>query len=338
MSEACAEQSSEKVRVTNSEIAEMIRSNDRFLIVSHQRPDGDCIGSTMGLLLGLRALGKTVAAYNSTGLTEKWSFVPCWQEIRTSMPEWTPNVTIFVDCGSAARVRDGFRAPGISINIDHHITNDCFGDFNLIEVEACAVGEQIYNLLKELGVEVDSDIASSIYLSIMSDTGSFRYSNTSARAFHIAGEMVSAGANPGETCQRVYESKSKGEMALIAQVLNRLNYEEEETFVWSELLQADYQANGGPESEPEGLVSDIRAVNGVEVSCLMHELPNGEGIRAGWRGKGNVDCTAIAEACGGGGHFNAAGAMIRGVTYEEGKRKVLETSRRVVAEWVSKNR
>lgn len=324
----------EKQHVGVGEIARILREEQGgILIVSHQRPDGDCLGSTMGLLLGLRKLGKKVAAYNASPLGAKWEFVAGIAAVQNKLPDWTPSLTVFVDCGGVKRVADDFAPAGMTVNIDHHLTNERFGDVNYIDIDACAVGEQIFLLLDQLGVAVDRDIASALFLSILTDTGSFRYSNTSARAFHLAGDLVAAGAEPGAISMAVYESRTKGEYALTARVYGNLRYEMDDKLVWSELRLADYEAAGGPESEPEGLVTDIRGVVGVEVSCLIHEVAGG-GVRAGFRGKGSVDCSAIAQACGGGGHFNASGAFIKDVPYEVGKARVLAELRRGVAEWL----
>ncbi len=311
---------------------ELLRAHDRILIVSHQRPDGDCLGSTLGLYLVLKHLGKTVAAYNATSLTLKWDFVPAIANVHNALPAWKPELTVFVDCGSVRRVSDEFAPVGTILNIDHHLTNDRFGDINYIDIEACAVGEQIFRIMGELHVPLTPEIATSLYLSILTDTGGFRYSNTSARAFRIAGELVDAGADAALISQEAFESRGKGELALMARVLSNLHYECGDVMVWSELNWNDYLECGGRESEPEGLASDMRGVRGVEVSCLLHENEDGT-LRAGFRGKGNIDCSAIAQVCGGGGHFNASGAMVKGLTFNEAKVKVLEVVRAAAQAW-----
>ncbi len=317
-----------------AEIAQLIKQADDFLIVSHMRPDGDCLGSTIGLAAGLLSLGKRVAAYNASPLTEKWSFLEGIGLVSNDLPDWNPQSTIFVDCGSIDRVRPDFSPKGKVINIDHHLTNTRFGEWNYIDIDACAVGEQIHALLHVLDVEITPQIAGALYLSIMTDTGSFRYSNTSGRAFKIAGDLVEAGANVAELAQAVFESRSREEVALMAKAYTSLTYDLDGTFAWAELRKADYEAHGGYENEPEGLSSDLRGVEGVEVSCLMHEMPDGS-LRAGFRGKGKVDCASIAGACGGGGHFNAAGAHLKGGTYEELRAKVLQEVEKGVKIWRS---
>ncbi|MCC6547237.1 bifunctional oligoribonuclease/PAP phosphatase NrnA [Candidatus Sumerlaeota bacterium] len=313
-------------------LAEILRERNNYLIVSHMRPDGDCLGSTMGLYHGLVKLGKKVAAYNATPLVDKWSFIPGVKNVLNELPGAPFDITIFVDCGGVSRVSDDFSPTGTTINIDHHLTNDRFADYNYIDIDACAVGEQIFDLLKMLDVPITAEIASCLYLSILTDTGGFRYSNTSSEALRVAGELVAAGAAPGVISQAVYETREKGEFMLTARALSRLRYEMDDAIVWSELFWKDYEECGGIESEPEGLVSEMRGVRGVEVSCLLHETDEGW-LRVGFRGKGQVDCSAIAQACGGGGHFNASGAAIKNMKYAEAKEIVLAEVRKGVQAW-----
>lgn len=320
--------------VTMEEVASLIREADDILIVSHLRPDGDCLGSTMGLYHALVQLGKRVAAYNVGPLGDKWDFVPGIEAIIDTMPAWTPKWTVFVDCGAIYRVSDDFSPVGKTINIDHHLTNSVFADYNHIDPEACAVGEQIYNLSLLLGVTVTPEIASSLFLSILTDTGGFRYPNTSAAALRLAGDLVDAGADPGAISQSVFESRSKGEFLLTGRVFAKLKFEEDDALVWGEIRWADIMEAGGPDSEPDGLSSEIRGVVRCEVSCLFIETEEGW-CRAGLRGKGGINCGAIADSLGGGGHFNASGLMIRDLSFEDAKLKVLGELRKAVRAWAA---
>lgn len=317
------------------ETADLLRRHDHILICSHLRPDGDCLGSTIGLLLALRQMGKTVAAYNVGPIGSKWAFLPHIDEVRPEFPAWTPSFVVTVDCGSRARVSDTFAPTVPTLNIDHHLTNTLFGDFNYIDIEACAVGEQIYWLLAELGVEITPAIALGLYTSILTDTGSFRYSNTTPRALRSASELVEAGADAAVVSMAVYESRTRGEVELMARAYASTRYEFDGVFCWAELRGADYAAAGGWDHEPEGLASDLRAVEGVEVSCLFQESPDGT-IRAGFRGKGKIDCSAIAAQLGGGGHFNASGAVIKNAAFDEARDRVLAVIRRATAEYLAK--
>lgn len=321
-----------KKKVSLDDVAGMLREGDDFLIVSHLRPDGDCLGSTMGLFHTLAQLGKRVAAYNVGPIGDKWAFVPGIEAVKDSFPDWTPQWTVFVDCGAVYRVSDDFEPVGKTINIDHHLTNSVYAEYNHIDPEACAVGEQIFHLSKALGARMTPEIASSLFLSILTDTGGFRYPNTSAAALRLAGDLVEAGADPGAISQAVFESRGKGEFKITGEVFSNLNFELDDALVWGEILWDTIMEAGGPDAEPDGLSSEIRGVIGCEVSCLFIQTEEGW-CRAGLRGKGGVNCGAIADSLGGGGHFNASGLMIRDLPYEEAKLKVLEEVRKAVRAW-----
>jgi phosphoesterase RecJ-like protein len=313
--------------VTNlAETARVLRDADDVLIVSHIRPDGDCVGSTVALLFGLESMGKRVAAYNVSKLNQKLNFLEGADRIRQSLPHWPVRYTVFVDCGGLTRVSDDFVPQGVTINIDHHLTNEVFAEYNYIDPEAASVGEQIYNILECLGVQITSRIAQGVFMSLMTDTGSFRYSNTSAATLELAARMARAGAVPWEIASHYYESRDYGEMMLTGRAFNRMQLEFDGRLAWSELRVTDYDDVGGDDVEPDGLVNEMRQITGVEVSLLIHECRDG-GIRAGFRGRGHVDCAAVAAVCGGGGHFNAAGCRIPGVTFEEGRERVLAATR-----------
>lgn len=321
-----------RARIGLEETAALLRERDDFLIVSHQRPDGDCIGSTIGLLFGLEAMGKRVAAYNASRFPEDMKFLPGRERVRNTLPPWPVQTTVFVDCGGVKRVSDDFQPIGVSLNIDHHLTNEAYADFNFIDPDASAVGDQIYQLLMHLGVKLTPVIATGLYLSVMSDTGGFRFSNTTAETFRLAAKLVEAGADPGMVAQEYYESRHPGEFLIVGRALSRLRIEEHGAVAFSWIEKQDYVDAGGEEAEPEGLVNELRAIRGVEISVLLHEGLDGV-VRVGFRGKGRINCAAIASACGGGGHFNASGAILRGLSLADGEKKVQGIVRAAVHSW-----
>jgi len=309
--------------VAIEKVARELFKRDRFLICSHVRPDGDCVGSTLALLFTLESLGKTVRAYNPSPIPLNFQFLPGWERIQNQRQDgFVPETTVFVDCGGPDRVEDGFVPQGYVINIDHHATNDVFGDVNYIDVKATAVGEQIYAIVEKLNVPMTPEIASNLYLAILSDTGGFRYPNTRMHTFEVAARLVDAGANPSRIAQEFYETRSPESLWLQGQVLANLHFECGGALCWSEIRWDMYKNAGGDENEPDGLVSDMRGIRGVEVSALLHELEEG-GLRVGIRSKGNVDVSILAQLLGGGGHHNASGAYILG-DYETIKKRVLE--------------
>jgi len=317
-------------RASLRKIAKVLRERDRFLICSHVRPDGDCIGSTLALLLILESMGKRVAAYNPSPIPDNLRFAPSSNRILNHLNNgFEPDVMVFVDCGDPDRVDKDFKAKGFVINIDHHPTNSIFGDLNYVDCEATAVGEQIFHLAEELGVALTPDVASNLLLSIIADTGGFRYPNTTERTFDMARRLVEAGASASKVAQEVFETRSPASLWLEGQVFGNLHFECGNTLVWSEITWDMYKQAGGEDNEPDGLVSTIRGIRGVEVSLLVHEIEEG-GLRVGIRSKGKVDVSALAIQLGGGGHHNASGAYILG-NYEEIKARVVEAARQHVA-------
>ncbi|MDX2175150.1 MAG: bifunctional oligoribonuclease/PAP phosphatase NrnA [Candidatus Sumerlaeia bacterium] len=336
---ATAAQPSDAARgraVTLAGAAEFLSAHDDFLLVSHVRPDGDCVGSMVGLALALESLGKRVACYNvSAPLGPKLNFLEGAEKVSAKLPEWTPRCTVFVDCGAIHRVGEGFTPMGPSLNIDHHLSNEGFGDLNYIDIDVAAVGEQVWLLCAELGVEVTPPIASAIYLSVMADTGSFKYSNTTGKTLALAGKLAELGADVATIASAHYESRDFSEMKLSGIALSRLTLEFDGALVWGEILRGDYLQFGGEDAEPEGLVNEMRQILGVQVSMLIHERPSG-GARVGFRGKGMVDVAAIAAELGGGGHFNAAGAVLPPGDYQQIRQRILEIARRHMAAAVAR--
>lgn len=317
--------------VNLAQVAGMLTEGDDFLIVSHLRPDGDCLGSATGLLMGLETMGKRVAAYNHTGVPRRLEFVPAADRVKTALPDWQPSLVIFVDCGARDRVQANFRPTAPTLNIDHHATNTRFGDWNYIDIEAAAVGEQILDLLTVLAVPITRDIATSLYTSIAADTGSFRYPSTTARTLDKGALLLARGADAASICQQLYESRSRGELMLTGTAFARMVFDFDGLLAWSELKKEDYRAAGGIEHEPEGLVTDMRGVDGVEVSLLLHEVEP-RGIRCGLRSKGKFDCSKLATELGGGGHRNASGYFNDTVDFDTEKRRIMEITHRHLRE------
>lgn len=324
--------SSERKMISLEETVALLRESDNILVASHLRPDGDCVGSSVALVLGLQQLGKRVAAFNRDEINVKMNYLEGAEMFSQSFPDWPVDITVFVDCGAVHRVADDFVPPGKrTLNIDHHLSNDRYADFNYIDIEAAAVGEQICNILKKLGAKITPAIAAGAYLSLMSDTGGFRYSNTTASSFDLAAELVRAGASPGLTSTMYYESRDPGELILTGRAFSRIKMELDGKLAWAELRAEDYDIVGGEDVEPDGLVNELRQMRGVEVSLLIHERKDG-GLRAGLRGKGLVDCAAIASSFGGGGHFNASGLNMPNRPYAEARDFVLRDTMRQIEE------
>ena len=321
----------EKYAKVIREISEILKKRNSFLVCGHIRPDGDCIGSQMALYFALKDMGKEVRLFNAGPIQEQFSFVPEIGCIETTLDySYKPDVCIYVDCGSRERVIDKTPPSDILVNIDHHPSNGSFGDVNYIDPGATAVGEQLYHIFREMQVPLTPEIAMCLYLSVLTDSGSFRFSNTSAVTFAVASAAVQAGADPAAIAQAFYENKTPESVYLSSLVLENLHYECDGAFVWSEITWDMYESAGGEKNEPEGLVGEMRGIKGVEISILFHELPEG-GMRAGLRSKGKIDVSRIAREMGGGGHVNASGCYIEG-DYESLKNKLISSARKNVEE------
>ena len=232
-------------------IAKYIREHNDFVIVGHSRPDGDCIGSCLGLMHMLRAMGKKAFFYTPGPVPDNLKFLPGANEIKLVLPKRLPASMIVVDCSDEARVSDEFRVSGYVCNIDHHKSNSFFGDLNWVDVEAGAAAEQIYQLIDALGVKMTPDIAQCLYTGIFTDSGGFRFANTDAALLEAAAHCVKCGASAAMIAEEIYATVPLESIRLTAKVLSHLNFEYGGKFVWSELRRADYVAAGGEAFEPE---------------------------------------------------------------------------------------
>jgi phosphoesterase RecJ-like protein len=312
------------------EICRVIRANSRFLICGHARPDGDCLGSCLGLYGILQEMGKTVRFFTPGPIQEFFHFLPNIEHTITTPPQPIEGeIVIYVDCGDFDRVDELYRPEGFVINIDHHLSNATFGALNWVDTEAAAAGEQIYRLALALEVPISRSVATCLFTAIMADTGGFRFSNTDQNAFRAVAHLVECGANPAAIAEAVFENRKPQAVWITGHIYQTLKYEFDGRFVWNEMRRDLYEAAGGDEFEPEGLCSDMRAIAGVEVSVLFHETPEGW-CRIGLRSKGKVNVSELARMLGGGGHHNASGAYVK-EPYESARDRALETIRAYLA-------
>ncbi|HPB32668.1 MAG TPA: bifunctional oligoribonuclease/PAP phosphatase NrnA [Candidatus Sumerlaeota bacterium] len=315
-------------------IADVVHSHRRFLVCGHIRPDGDCIGSQMALYYLLKQMGKDVRLYNAGPILDFFLFMPGIELLSDRLdPSFDPEVCFCLDCGAINRIAEGFSPPGFVINMDHHKSNDMYGDINYVDARATAVGEQVFHLAAILDESLSPEMGTSIYLALLSDSGSFRYANTTPLTFAVAARAVAAGANPSRIAEQFYDNRTRESVALKAQVFSRMRFSCGGALVWGEITQNMYQDAGGEMNEPDGLVSEMRGIRGVWTSILFHEIPEG-GIRAGLRSRGKMDVSVIAAEMGGGGHVNASGCFVRG-DYAALRDRLLEIAERHVSAFVA---
>lgn len=308
-------------------IAEAIRSHDRFLVATHENPDGDALGSLLATALTLGELGKDAVMYLSgtTPLPREYEFMVL-DELRRTLPADTAErVVVAVDCANEKRLGPDhaalLEASAFVIDIDHHHDNSRFGDVNLIVPEASSTGEILREVIASLGVELIPEIAEALYIAVVTDTGRFQYSNTSAKSLRLAAELVDAGADVHRVFQGVYENVAFAKLKLLARALDHAQVYEGGRLIVSHLERGDYERAGAAEPFAEGIIDYLRAVEGAEMAALIREPPsaNGPTRRVSLRTtEEELDVSAIARKSGGGGHRQAAGfsseASVREIT------------------------
>jgi phosphoesterase RecJ-like protein len=296
-------------------VADAIRANDRFLVVTHENPDGDALGSMLGTALALRALRKDVVMYlsGSAPTPAEYRFLDL-TDVRRELPgDLEERILLAVDCANERRIGEtntGVDRAKLVVNVDHHHDNSQFGNLNLIVADASSTSEIIRDVLADLDVALTPEIAAALYVGLVTDTGRFQYSNTTPKALRLAAELVEAGADVHGIFQHVYETVQFAKLKLLARALERAQLFEGGRLVVSYLLKDDFGAVGAVEPYSEGIIDSLRAVEGSEMVALIREPPRNEGParRVSLRSSHDeVDVSAIARKEGGGGHRQAAG-------------------------------
>jgi bifunctional oligoribonuclease and PAP phosphatase NrnA len=294
-----------------------LRDNDRFAVTSHEAPDGDALGSLLGIGLALRSLGKDVVMFlgGPAPLPGEYRFLELERRglVRERPTDLGERVLVAVDCASAHRVgaEPGVvEAAPLTVNIDHHHDNPRFGDVNLVAADASSTGEVLADVLRELGVALTPEIAEALYIALVTDTGRFQYANTTPKALRLAADLVEAGADVHRVFQGVYENVQFAKLKLLARALERAQVLEGGEIVVSHLLRGDFEAVGASEPYSEGIIDVLRSVEGSLVSALIREPPRdgAPARKVSLRSSvDEVDVSAIARKSGGGGHREAAG-------------------------------
>ena len=296
-------------------IAAAIHEHDRFLVTTHENPDGDALGSLLASKLVLDQLGKDTVIYlaGDTPLPREYSFMELGNLLRRPPADADQRVLFAVDCANERRLGPDptilQRAP-LVIDIDHHHDNSRFGQLNYIEPNASSTGEIMRDLITELGVELTPEIAEALYIAVVTDTGRFQYANTTAKALRLAAELVEAGADVHRVFQGIYENVAFAKLKLIAKALEHAQVFEGGRVIVSHLEREDFDAAGAEEPYSEGIIDYLRAVEGAEIAALIREPPtqNGPTRRVSLRTTTEgIDVSAIARKSGGGGHTMAAG-------------------------------
>jgi phosphoesterase RecJ-like protein len=296
-------------------IAEAIRKHDRFLVTTHENPDGDALGSLLAMTLALRELGKDAAMYlfGEVPIPNEYEFMKFAELLRGTNPDVRDRVVVAVDAANERRLgpqEDMLAQAPLVIDIDHHHDNTRFGDVNLIVGSASSTGEILRDLFRELGVGLTPEIAEALYIAVVTDTGRFQYANTTAKALRLAAELVEAGADVHRVFQGVYENVAFAKLKLVARALENAQVFDGGRVIVSHLERSDFDNAGAEEPYSEGIIDYLRAVEGAEIAALIREPPTQDGptrrvsLRTTTEG---IDVSSIARKSGGGGHKQAAG-------------------------------
>jgi phosphoesterase RecJ-like protein len=293
-------------------IAEAVRSRTRFVISSHARPDGDAIGSQMAAAYALRALGKEVVVVNADLAPAPLRQFPGVESIVIAKRvEGDFDAAIIMECGELSRTGVDGLDRFFLINIDHHPGNAEYGQINWFDPGAAACGEMVFDLIGALGVPLSVDIATHVYLAILTDTGSFHYANITPRTFEISRETILAGVDPVKVARNVYDSNNMGRLKLFGAVLSAMQIDQTGRIAIVYLDHEMAREAGGTYEDTEGLINLPLTVKEIQAVVFFKQVEQDE-YRVSMRSKGDIDIGAVAKEFGGGGHKNASGCTVSG--------------------------
>jgi phosphoesterase RecJ-like protein len=293
-------------------IRDAIRGRQRFLISSHARPDGDSIGSQMAMAYALRALGKHVEIVNRDPAPPPLMAFPGVPEIKVAeRAEGAFDAALIMECSELGRTGvsglDGY----FLVNVDHHPGNVRYGAINWFEAEAAACAEMVFDIIVALGVPLSVEIATHLYVGILTDTGSFHYSSITPRTFDICRQLVEAGVDPPKVARSIFDSNTLGRLKLFGSVLSTIELEDQGRLAVVSVDRAMAAAAGGTYDDTEGLINLPLTVKEIQAVVFFKEIDSGQ-YRVSLRSKGDIDVCAVAKQFGGGGHKNASGCAVTG--------------------------
>ncbi len=308
-------------------IAKVLLDSDRIMLGSHDKPDGDAVGCLLALQIVLgRHMGKDVKACVDS-VPVSLDFLPGaehlieWKQVAES---FVPDVFVALDCGAAFRLGEGkpfFEEAKAKVNIDHHASNDYFGDFNYVDVSAAAAGEQVFKLIEEMGITMDKDAAACLYAAVATDTGSFRFSNTTAHTHRIAARLHDLGFDFPHLSQQLFDTRKPEEVKLLADVLGNFSLHHHGQIAVLTITKDMLEKYQVEEAEAENYAGYARSIDGVRVAVLFKEQKD-HLVRVSFRSRDSTDVNEIAALFGGGGHKKASGSVIKG-SLEQAKSKVI---------------
>jgi phosphoesterase RecJ-like protein len=296
-------------------VAAELKARERFLLTAHEGPDGDALGSLLGMHKVLTQLSKDSVMFLASKefpLPIEYRFLPLEEVFHEAPADMADRTVIFLDCGNIDRMPVSFLTDGGNglINIDHHHDNTRFGDINLVDVEASCTAEIVYDLALLLDAKITPEIASALYVGLITDTGKFMYENTNAHTHRVAAALIDAGVDVDDTYRRLYEQVPLEKLRLVARALEGIHLYCDDRLALTNITAVDYEATGAGEEMTEGVIDHLRSIHGIKVAAVVRDL--GSRGRAARKvslrsSEGDVDVSAIARKHGGGGHKRAAG-------------------------------
>lgn len=305
------------------EIAQVLREKQSILLTAHIMPDGDSIGSLLGLGLALRSANLCVTMFSADEVPGRYSFL-CGSEqiIIGTIPEKVFDLVVTLDCSDHLRVLpiwENIKGNEI-INIDHHPTNKLFGKMNYVDAKAAATGEIVFALLKEMSIPLNEDVAAALYVAISTDTGSFKFESTTANTHRIVAELLEAGASPREITPIVFDLRTRAAICVLNQALSTLQFSDDKKIAWVALTEHEMRKCAAKDEDLDGVVNYAKNIEGVEVGVLFREKADGT-VKVGLRSR-YVDVGQLAATLGGGGHARAAGCSLE-MTLEQAVQTVI---------------
>jgi phosphoesterase RecJ-like protein len=298
--------------------------SNKIAIMSHIMPDGDSVGSALALYTALKKAGKDVRFILDDEVPKVYRFLINSDQVIKPGQHESFDAVIALDCGDASRLgKSGlYLENNYVINIDHHISNDEFGNLNMVDPNASATGEIVYQIIKILGIEMDREISECLYTAIVTDTGQFQYSNTTSLTHQIAGDLINNGVSAALIFERIYQNSSKEKVMLMKTALDTLEFYHNDSVSCISLTQEQMKKVNALGEDTEGIINLARDIECVEAAIFLKELEDGR-IKVGLRSKKYVDMAAVALHFGGGGHVRAAGCTISGAI-QEVKQKMID--------------
>lgn len=297
---------------------EAIEAAQSIVMACHVNPDGDALGSMLGLAHALAPLGKSLTLLSQDGVPETYGFLPGATMVKRAADAPAFDLALVLDSGDLSRVGDSIR-PTISrarriIDIDHHAVAGAFGDIRVLDHHAASTSEIVYALIAAMRLSLTPDIATCLFTGVITDTGSFRFQNVTPNTFRVAALLLEGGAPPAHVSENVFENRTFSATRLLGRALASLSRTADEKIVWAHISADDFSAVGATDEETEGVVSYVRGVRGADVGILFREIAGGSDedstIRVSLRSRENVNVAVIAQKFGGGGHRMASGCTL----------------------------